>query len=168
MRENVQARIVAIRNEQRAQKKAVQLGYGQLVVPDPPRKTWSGAIDPSNPLNSEYIAKFKARFTRTDGVNQPPLVDFSYTLAASRTNIDARRERGNIIAATDIDALLEGGHSGWVSTAANNYTEFSIVIRDSGSQGYFMTTTTGTSMVALSVTALSPVPGILTIERVYS
>lgn len=165
MQENVQARIVAIRNELAAQKQASKLAYGQLTSTNlTPTAHWQGDVDTNTPLEPwGRVAEFRARFTRTDGVSSPPIVDFAYSASASPTAIEILRQQGHTITADDIEALYEGGMSGWVSNIGENYVDFAVSLESSS----LVARNTGTVGVSIDVVAISPIRGELTIERVY-
>lgn len=111
-------------------------------------ESWSGTIDKNDPI-SQYsmLAAFEVTFSRSDGVNKTPLVQFAYKLDPDMTNYSHSRSYGAIIA------------------AAQDYVVYKIVL-DYNWWPFSESQTTGS--VELTVNAYSPVDGTLEIERVYS
>lgn len=112
---------------------------------------WTGEIDKNAPI-SQYstLAAFEATFERNDGIVKTPLVQFSYELDPGYTafgDIDYRQSYAAIIAMGEdsVTYRIVLGHEWWA---------------------FDESVTTGT--LKLTVHALSPVEGVMTVKRVYS
>lgn len=162
--DNVTKQLLAIENEQRAQKVVSTLNYGQLVKPqNTPTQTWSGTVTNAFDTNAGVNARWIATFTRTDGVNLAPYVVFPYEyilgrgmyedyLAAGMISAVSGRDKKAVDEYNFFDELLEIGP---------NYVKWKIEIDNQ----YYYYATDGTS-VNLTVQAISMVPGTLTLTRV--
>lgn len=133
-------------NEIRALK-AVQPINGGSLTQHALTATWEGDINKNQPI-SQYslLAAFKATFTRTDGVNIPPLVQFAFNTSPSTS-----------------ESIDECG--GVVISFTDNSISYKILLNTvwwpfSSSQ------TVGHAIITCK--AYSPIAGTLTIERVYS
>jgi len=160
----VENRLVKIRNEQRAQKAVSKFSYSSIVKPETiPTKTWSGNV--ANQVNPTGVsARWVLTFTRTDGKDKVPMVDFpwnvvlgkghyeDYLTAGIYTSVSGRDKH-----AYDIFSFTEG-----VYEIGSNYIKWRIDI--SGDRWYYQSSN-GTT-VNLTVQAISVVEGELTIERV--
>lgn len=171
MPSGVENRIVKLRNELNAQKQASPLSWGQLALPEnTPSVTINESLDITAPLDGANIAKFIATFTRTDGQSGAPLVDFAYDYKTSPTGIEIYRQHGATITATSEESLYQGDGSNIVDISDNSVS-FEILIWQTD---YLGTTSNfyydyGVKAVDLELTvnAISPVPGTLTVERSY-
>lgn len=137
--------IKEIKNEIEALKSYQVLSAGQLAQ-EAASAVWEGEIDRSQPIGIfSILAAFEMTFTRTDGVQKPPLVDFAFLITPE---IPDKRMYlfGNVIA-----------------TGTNSVT-YRITIENlmwwpfEDSKG----------ILKVEGAAYSPVPGNLSIERVYS
>lgn len=146
---NVQKRLVKVRNNLRAFKIAAQLNYGALSKPSevPTASlddTISGWYAPHETGAGFIWNRYLATFTRTDGVNMTPFVDFSF------------------------DWIIGGG--GVATERAFNHSIYSV---SDGSVTYaielndYCYTSTGSLTLSLIVQAVSSVAGNLTISKVW-
>lgn len=109
--------------------------------------TWEGNIDKNSPISSySLLAAFKATFTRTDGVNIPPLVQFAFSTEPSTS--DSNDECG---AAVD--------------SFGDNSVDYRIALFNFW-WPFDPSQTVG--RVKITCSAYSPVAGTLTLERIYS
>lgn len=159
--DNVTRQLIAIENEQRAQKVAAKLNYGQLILPSSiPRKTWSGFVANAT---GDIAARFIATFTRADGINSPPLVDFpwdySQTLGQYQDLINAGMLSS--VSGRDKKATDEYNLSDGIYEIGQNYVSWFIEI---GGASWYFSSASG-SNVDLVVDAVSLVPGTLTLVR---
>lgn len=146
MSRNIPIVMQKIKDEMQALKSFQELSGGQLVT-DAASTVWQGEIDRTQPIGTySLLAAFEATFTRTDGVNKPPLVDFAF-LITPQVNNRIQYLHGNVIA-----------------TGANSVT-YRISI-DNLMWWPFGSSNTGN--IKIDVSAYSPVTGYLDIERVYS
>ena len=137
--------IKSIKNEIQALKAFQNLSAGQLAG-ETATAVWEGEIDRTQPIGTySILAAFEMTFIRSDGVEKPPLIDFAFLITPQ---IPDRRMYlyGNII-----------------STGVNSVT-YRITIANL--MWWPFDSNTGT--IRIEGAAYSPVPGNLTIERVYS
>lgn len=165
---NVQARIVAIRNEQRAQKASSQFSYGQIVNPgNAASKSWSGRVNPDSfDVNNQVTARFLATFRRTDGVDQTPMVNFTYDYSLGKYSYQDDIDSGwkTQVSGRDKKAVDETAFSDRLCEVGTNYVKWYIDIGE-GFTRYASTPDNGTD-VTVTVQAIAVVKGILTLERV--
>lgn len=174
MSTNVELQIVKLRNELRARKQASELSWGQLSQPDlAPSQTFSGYIDVSHPIstgNNAIVCKFKARFKRTDEIDGAPLVQFAYEYSVNPTGVEIERAHGGTISIDNDEILYQSGCEALVTEAGDDYVDFDIRFPDNGylmSYLYYQNYGVTNVKLDLTVTAISPVKGLLTLERVY-
>lgn len=161
--DNVTKQLLSIQHEQRAQKVATPLNYGQLKnTGASPTQTWSGAV--TNNYGHDPRARWIATFTRSDNVNQPPFVDFAWDYTLALTYYQDLIASGSVISvtgrdkqATDQINFLESPQE-----IGSNYVKWAITIPADGFWGYW--SSDGTT-VTLTVQAISMVPGTLTLVR---
>lgn len=111
--------------------------------------TWSGTIDRESPISTySMLAAFEVIFTRTDGENKPPFVQFAYTLDPDET---AGRHAGSY-------GIVVGMDEGSIT--------YKIILGYSNWWPYGESQTTG--QLNIEVNAFSLVEGTLAIRRVYS
>lgn len=174
MYNNTEKRLVAIRNELRAQKASNKIVSGALITPpEIPEATWSGKVDITQIQNPPT---FLAAFTRTDGVDAPPLVDFAVKAEFSPTPNEIAKTYGAQFSVSSSDDL----NSIWTTEAEyqlavnqdNNQTSAIISIPTTG---FFETWMTGgvaqnykypTPTLSLVVQAISLADGTLKLEEV--
>ncbi len=159
--DNVTRQLIAIENEQRAQKVATKLNFGQLVLPDTiPSQSYSGFVAETS---NDIAARFIATFTRTDQVQSPPLVDFPWEYSQALGQYQDQINGGVISNATGRDkkATDEYNLSDGIYEIGSNYVSWFIEI---SSSSWFFWSTNG-SNVSLNVQAISLVPGTLTLTR---
>lgn len=162
--DNTTKRLLAVQGEQRAQKMASALNYGQLVKPsNAPEQTWSGnvqnAVDVASGVNARWIAKF----TRTDGVELAPYVMFPYDYTLARYMYDDYIAEGFItgVSGRDKHAVDEYNFFDELYEIGPDYVSWKIEVDNQ----YFYYDTNGTT-VNLTVQAITMVPGTLTLTRV--
>lgn len=141
---NVSQSIKNMNNEVRSLK-VVQPINGGALTQHAVSISYEGEVDMDNPISTySLLAAFEVTFTRTDGINKPPLVQFGFSV----TPDDQSGEMPN----------------GTIIELAENYAVFKICLP------YFWwpfeEETIGT--ISLECQAYSPVPGEISIERVYS
>lgn len=164
----VEHRLVQIRNEMYAQKAYSKLNYGALSnAINTPTANWSGWVNNNESVIDSVAASFIVRFTRTDGVKIPPLVDFAYDFVQSKYAVqdmlDTPTEQGRISAIEIVDryALDEFYYSGKIIESGENYVNFRIDI-----SSLFHIISQNGANISITVEAISPVEGVITIERV--
>ena len=165
MFDNTQHRLVKLRNELNAYKVSSPLNYGALTHPETtPGGTFSGIVHAYEPiLNNMIFARFLARFTRTDGVNLTPYVDFAFDYTVNPNLRQQYVALGYSITGRDVEAWYERCFTGHIIETGSNYVVYAI---DANNYWYTLTSN-AQATVTLNVQALSPVEGKLTLERVY-
>lgn len=165
MNNSVQARIVAIRNKLRAQKVSSELNYGSLTRPDStPSASISSVIKPTdNILERSLYALFLARFTRTDGINLTPYVDFAFDYQFDPNMQEQVAGLGSTITGRDVEAWYGVCLNGHIIETGSNYVVFAIDINNK----WYALTDDGSATLELEVQAISPVAGSLTLERYH-
>lgn len=160
----LEQRLLELENELRARKAASPLNYGALQKGDTPTARWDGHV--RNPTGNQTLAaRFVVTFTRIDGINLAPYVNFAYDYTLGRYYYDDQIAAGvhASVSGRDLRAMDEHEFIDGVYAVGNNYVQWRI---DFGATGqWFYMSSDGTDM-HLTVQAISTVPGILRIERV--
>lgn len=131
-----------------------------------PSQSYSGevtnAIDPTSGLNARWVAMF----TRTDGIDKPPLVDFPWDFTLSLYNYDDWVAAGFLTSYSgpDTHAADEIKFSATIYEVGTNYVSWKIEII--GNNGTWFYESQDGATVNLTVQAVSMVEGTLTLERV--
>lgn len=127
--------------------KAVQPINGGSLTQHALTATWEGNINKNQPI-SQYslLAAFKATFTRTDGVNIPPLVQFAFNTSPSTS--ESNGECGAV-----------------VTSFTDNSISYRIILYN---YWWPFSSSQTVGHVIITCKAYSPVAGTLTLERVYS
>lgn len=160
MNDDTSRRLLAIQDEQRAQKASTVLNYGQLNMPDSiPQATWYGYVAATS---ADLAASWVAKFTRSDGVGQPPYVEFPWTFNLEQWFYDdpAFVGPGKSVTGRDKRAVDEHKFNDGAYEIGTNFTSWRIDI-DSRRWPY----SSGTN-VTITIQAISMVPGTLTLTRV--
>lgn len=152
--DNITRRLMSIENEQRAQKVAAPLNYGQLSQNNTPSAKWSGFIS-SFIGDRDAVAEWEIIFRRTDGVKKPPLVQLSY---------DHDQNLHTYQGSTGRDPYADDEYGWWLQTkeVGEDYVKFAIIIDASA---WFFPDHDG-AHCDLTVQAISPVAGTLSMRRV--
>lgn len=152
--DNTTRRLMAIENEQRSQKVAAPLNYGQLAQNNIPSAKWSGFIS-SFIGDRDAVAEWEIIFRRTDGVKKPPLVQLSY---------DHDQNLHTYQGSTGRDPYADDEYGWWLQTKeiGEDYVKFAIIIDASA---WFFPDHDG-AHCDLTVQAISPVAGTLSMRRV--
>lgn len=152
--DNITRRLMSIENEQRSQKVAAPLNYGQLSQNNTPSAKWSGFIS-SFIGDRDAVAEWEIIFRRTDGVKKPPLVQLSY---------DHDQNLHTYQGSTGRDPYADDEYGWWLQTkeVGEDYVKFAIIIDASA---WFFPDHDG-AHCDLTVQAISPVAGTLSMRRV--
>lgn len=153
--DNTTRRLMSIENEQRSQKVAAPLNYGQLAQNNLQTATWSGFISQYLSPNKPATAEWEIVFRRSDGVKKPPLVQLSY---------DHDQNPHTYPGATGRDPNADDEYGWWsqVKEIGEDYVKFAIIIDGSA---WFFPDRDG-AHCDLTVQAISPVAGTLSMRRV--
>lgn len=160
----LEQRLLELENELRARKAASPLNYGALQRGDTPTVRWDGQVRNPTP-DKLHAARFVVTFTRTDGINLAPYVNFAYDYTLGRYYYDDQIAAGYLssVSGRDLHAMDEHEFADGIYSTGNNYVQWRI---DFGATGqWFYSGSDGTD-IHLTVQAISTVPGTLRIERV--
>lgn len=158
---DVEMRLVRARNEVKAQKVATELAYSSILWPEnAATANWSGSI--ALELHDDKVARFRVRFTRTDGVSGTPYVDFAQNVTFSPTYQQYSQSIGCTVTGNDVGYVDDQNYTGYVAKAGSNYVDYYIdFVRDLISN-YFSLSSIN---VTISAQAVAMVSGTLTITR---
>lgn len=153
--DNITRRLMAIESEQRAQKVAAPLNYGQLAQNNLQTATWSGFISQYLAPGKTATAEWEIVFRRSDGVKKPPLVQLSY---------DHDQNLHTYPGSAGRDPYADDEYGWWLQTKeiGEDYVKFAIIIDASA---WFFPDHDG-AHCDLTVQAISPVAGTLSMRRV--
>lgn len=157
----VQNRMTKLRNEVQSQKVYSGLTYSQLLLPEnTPSQTYSGTADLSG---SGPVARLRFRFTRTDGLTTPPMINFAYSASISPTYRSFAESNGFSFSANDLTYLDNTNISGYIATVGDGYVDFYVDFNS-----YLRTMFFSRSTLSISVTcqAIANVQGSLTVEKI--
>lgn len=155
--------MVRARNEIRAQKVATELAYSSILFPEnTPHATWTGTITfPQYPDN--VIARLRVRFTRSDGMEGAPFVDFAQSVTISPSYAAYSASIGWTVTGNDIGYVDDQEYTGYVAEAGSDYVDYYIdFLRDLAGNYY----TLSSVQVTVEVDAISMVDGTLNITKV--
>lgn len=166
-------RLVKLRDELQSIKQAPTLGYPKTLKPEnTPERSQSATITHRGSA-SGVMAEWRARYTRTDGINKPPLVDFPYSVSFSPTYASYQRDVLGHSGADNSGYVERQCYDGFVSGSGQDYIDFSIVINNRLVDYYAYPEPTEDEpnpepvevRVNVIVQAVATVPGTLTLER---
>lgn len=119
---DVQSKVTRLRNEVKAQKVFSGLAYSQLLLPEnTPTESYSGTVSLSG---SGPVAKIRFRFTRADGINEPPMINFAYSASISPTYKAFAELYGFRFSANDLTYIDRSAISGYISELGDGYVDF--------------------------------------------
>ena len=159
---DVQQRIVGMRNEIKAQKVNSGLTYSQLLLPEnTPTASYSGDINLSG-SGTGPLARVRFRFTRTDGLTDPPLINFAFTSSLSPTYKQFVESKGFTISGDDLDYFNWWMMSGYIAGIGDDYVDYYVEVKRNVKTNFFSLNT-----ISFSVTcqAIANVKGVLIEER---
>ena len=162
MNERVQKRIVELRNELKAQKVYSGLTYSQLLLPEnTPEESYSGTADLSG-SGSDPVARLHFRFTRTDGVAEPPLVNFTLNATLNPTYKQFAEANGFSFTANDLSYMTTREIVGYIAEIGDGYVDYYVDY-----DAYIRTKFFSLNSIGFSATvqAISNVEGTLIVER---
>lgn len=153
--------MVKARNEIRAQKVATELAYSSILWPEnTPEVTWSGAIAIN--LSGDMLARFRVRFTRTDGNTGAPFVDFAQNVSFSPTYLQYCNSMRWTISGNDVNYVDDQNYTGYVAGAGDNYVDYYIDFLRDMAANYNTLSAVNVTIVAQ---AICMTEGTLTITR---
>lgn len=162
--DNTTKRLLAIEDELRAQKSAGPFNGGALNVPSmSPEQTWSGFVSNSN---NQVTARWVATFTRSDGIDEPPMVDFAWDFSLGKTYyqdmVDDPAGYATSVSGRDKRAIDESKFIDYPQEVGPNFVKWSV---DINPDQWWYYSASGTT-VNLTVQAISTVIGTLALVRV--
>lgn len=163
MRRYVQQKIVELRNELKAQKVFSGLAYSQLLYPEnTPSQTYTSTANLSG-SGETPVARVRFRFTRTDGINETPLVNFAYDASYSPSYKQFAESYGWSFTGNNFDFFEKEDISGYISGTGDNYVDFFIDFNYTIRDALFSLSSIGISTTCQAIVAVN---GILSVERI--
>lgn len=163
MRRYVQQKIVELRNELKAQKVFSGLAYSQLLYPEnTPSQTYTSTANLSG-SGETPVARVRFRFTRTDGINETPLVNFAFNASYSPTYKQFAENNGWVFTGKNFDFLEKEDIYGYISGSGDNYVDFYVDYNYTIREALFSLSSIGISVTCQAIVAVN---GILSVERV--
>lgn len=124
MKRYVQQKIVELRNELQAQKVYSGLVYSQLLYPEnTPSQTYTGTASLSG-SGQTPVARLRFRFTRTDDINETPMVNFAYSANYTPTYKKFAEDNGWSFTGKNFESFERYDVSGYISGLGDNYVDF--------------------------------------------
>lgn len=161
---DVEKRIVKLRNEIKAQKVGAGITYSQLLMPsNTPQLSYTGTASWNS--STDYpIARVRFRFTRTDGLTDPPLVNFTHTSTYSPTFKQYAASSGFSFSPNiDMDYQDDDNIEGYIGEVGDGYVDFYVDYSTSIRKDLF---TLSSVQISTTCQAVANVYGTLTVERV--
>lgn len=157
---DVQNRVTKLSNEVRAQKVYSGLTYSQLLLPENnPTQSYSGTASLSG---SGPVARIRFRFTRTDGLTAPPMINFAYTASISPTYKAFAESYGFSFSADDLTYIDTTNVGGYIADLGDGYVDYYVEFN-----AYLRNMFFSRDSLSISVTcqAIANVEGTLSVER---
>lgn len=157
---DVQNRVTQLHNEVKAQKVFSGLTYSQLLLPEnSPTVSYSDTVSLSG---SGVVARIRFRFTRTDGLTNPPMINFAYSTSISPTYKSFAESYGFSFSADDLSYLDWRDIAGYIATVNDGYVDFYVDFSPELRSMFF-----SLNSLSISVTcqAIANVSGTLSVER---
>lgn len=155
-----ESRLADLDFELKALKQTTPVSIGALRFPDSvPTADYTGSIDTS--IQDYVIARIEATFTRSDGIQITPMVDFAYSVSISPTYQEYRATQGVIITGNDPNVNIESYMTGYESGTTSDSVIFSIDVLNA-----IAPYAGATATLTAHVEAISTIEGTLTIKRV--
>lgn len=163
MNRYVQQKIVELRNELQAQKVYSGLSYSQLLYPEnTPSLSYTGTASLSG-SGETPVARIRFRFTRTDGINETPLVNFAYDASYSPSYKQFAEDNGWTFTGQDFSFFERDDISGYISESGDNYVDFFVDYNYTIRSALFSLSSIG---ISISCQAIVAVNGTLSVERI--
>lgn len=159
---DIEKRVTKLRNELKAQKVNSGLTYSQLLLPEnTPTQSYSDTASLTNPSTGP-VARIRFRFTRTDGIIDPPAINFAFNYSTSPTYADFVRAQGFTISGNDLGYFDSWSVSGYIHGMGDRFVDFYVDLSSSIRDAFFSMST-----ISFSITcqAITNVKGNLIVER---
>lgn len=162
MKRDTQQKIVELRNELQAQKVYSGLAYSSLLLPEnTPTRTFTDTVSLSG-SGSGPIARIRFRFIRTDGLLDPPLINFAYSASYSPTYKQFAESNGFSFSANDLDYITLLDISGYIAELGDGYVDYYVEYSRSIKNRLF---SLNSISISVEVQAIVAVNGRLEVER---
>ncbi len=163
MRRYVQQKIVELRNELQAQKVYSGLAYSQLLYPgNTPSQTYSSTANLSG-SGQTPVARVRFRFTRTDGINETPMVNFAYEASYTPSYKKFAEDNGWTFTGKNFEFFERDDISGYISGTGDNYVDFFVDYNYTIRSALFSLSSIG---ISVNCQAIVAVTGTLQVERI--
>ena len=160
---DVEKRIAAAHNELKAQKVYSGLAYSQLLYPEnTPAQTYSSTASLSG-SGQDPVARIRFRFSRTDGINEAPMVNFAYNASYTPSYKKFAEDNGWTFTGKDFSFFEKYDISGYISTVGDKYVDFLVDYNYTIRNALFSLNSIG---ISVTCAAIVSVKGNLTVERV--
>lgn len=159
---DVQNRLMRIRNELKSQKTYSPLAYSSLLLPEnTPELSYSGSFSTSS--GNTPLARVCFRFTRTDGILEPPMINFAFSVDFSPTYKSFLESLNVPVSGDDLGYFDWIQASGYIDSMDENYVDFYIDF-SSDIAAYYYTV----NSISFNVTcqAIVNAIGVLSVERI--
>lgn len=163
MLQNTQQRIVALKNELKSQKTASGLAFSQLLMPEnTPTQSYSGTASTSGGAGNP-VARVRFRFERTDGLIEPPMINFAYDATFSPDYKQFASGYGWTFSGAEDAFLPQDWVAGYIAELGDGYVDFYVDFTSDIRTDFF-----SLQNISLSTTcqAITNVKGILWVERI--
>ncbi|MEE0887893.1 MAG: hypothetical protein U0L97_01615 [Candidatus Saccharimonadaceae bacterium] len=158
---DVQNKVTQLRNEVKAQKVFSGLTYSQLLLPEnTPTLSYSDTVSLSG---SGPVAKIRFRFTRTDGLVEPPFINFAYTGSISPTYRAFAESYGFSFSANDLSYMDRTNISGYIAGLGDGYIDFYVEFNEYLRDMFF---SRNNLTISITCQAIANVAGNLSVERI--
>ena len=156
---SVEGRLIGMENELKALKQTSPVSLGALEYPNStPTQTYSGSVDTSS--HDYVIARIEATFTRSDGLQITPMVDFAFDIAISPTYQQYMASIGVEITGNDPNVMAEFYTTAYEASVTNDSVTYNIDVLNA-----IAPYAGATATIAATVQAISTVKGTLTLTR---
>lgn len=162
MNRNLQQRIVELKNELKAQKVYSGLTYSQILLPEnTPEESYSDTASLSG-SGTTPVARLRFRFTRTDGISEPPLVNFTLDATLNPTYQQYAENNGFTFNVNDLSYMTTREIVGYIGEIGDGYVDFYV-----DCDSYIRTKFYSLNSIGFSATvqAIANVQGTLVVER---
>lgn len=161
MLQDVQSRIVKIRNELKAQKVASELAYSSMLWPDnAPTISYSGSIDLNN--FTDPAARVAITFTRDDGGDTTPYVDLAVDSDVFGF-YDWVKSIGGTVTGRDYACEENSYFEVYAESTTTNSVTFYVDVNQSV---YALSGRLNSTTFSINAVAISPISGTLSVSRV--
>lgn len=161
MRKGIQQRIVELRNELQDQKVATGMTSSQFLLPENnPVLSYTGTASLSG--DSDLVARVRFRFTRQDGLTDPPLVNFAWNATYSPTFYEYARSYGWAFTGSDFSFFQTSDVDTYIAEVGDGYVDLYVDYNYELRSALAPLTSVG---ISIQCQAIASVYGQLSVER---